>query len=43
VIERRFGWLITNRRLSRDFQERTDVAELLIRVAATATTLRRIA
>ena len=43
VIERTFGWLIKNRRLVRDFEQRTDVAETLIRVAATATMLRRIA
>ena len=43
VIERSFGWLIKNRRLVRDFEQRTDVAETLIRIAATATMLRRIA
>ena len=43
VIERTFGWLIKNRRLVRDFEQRTDVAETLIRIAATATMLRRIA
>ncbi|MCS6969685.1 MAG: transposase, partial [Planctomycetes bacterium] len=39
VIERSFGWLIKNRRLVRDFEQRTDVAETLIRIAATATML----
>jgi transposase len=43
VIERTFGWLIKNRRLVRDFEQRTDVAETLIRIAATATMLRRVA
>jgi transposase len=43
VIERTFGWLIKNRRLVRDFEQRIDVAETLIRIAATATMLRRIA
>ena len=43
VIERTFGRMIKNRRLVRDFEQRTDVAETLIRIAATATMLRRIA
>ena len=43
VVERSFAWLIKNRRLVRDFEQRTDVAETLIRIAATATLLRRIA
>jgi len=34
VIERTFGWPIKNRRLVRDFEQRTDVAETLIRVSA---------
>jgi transposase len=42
VIERSFGWLVKNRRLVRDFEQRTDVAETLILIAATATMLRRI-
>ncbi|MBW8271526.1 IS5 family transposase [Caldovatus aquaticus] len=42
VIERSFGWLIKHRRLVRDFEQRTDVAETLIVIAATATMLRRI-
>jgi hypothetical protein len=41
-IERTLGWLIKNRRLVRDFEQRTDVAETFIRVAATATMLCRI-
>jgi putative transposase len=43
VIERTFGWLIKNRRLVRNFEQRTDVAETLIRIAATAIMLRRTA
>ena len=43
VVGRTCGWLIKNRRLVRDFEQRTDVAETLIRIAATATMLRRIA
>lgn len=41
VIERTFAWLIKNRRLIRDLEQRTDVAETLITIAATATMLRR--
>jgi transposase len=43
VVERSFAWLIKNRRLIRDLEQRTDVAETLITIAATATMLRRIA
>ena len=42
VIERSFGWLIKNRRLVRDFEQRSEVSETLIMIAATATMLRRI-
>lgn len=42
VVERTFGWLIKNRRLVRDFEQRSDVAETLVRIAATTTMLRRI-
>ena len=42
VIERTFAWLIKNRRLIRDLEQRTDVAETLIIIAATANMLRRI-
>lgn len=43
VIERSFAWLIKSRRLIRDLEQRTDVAETLILIAATVTMLRRIA
>ena len=43
VVELSFAGLIKNRRLIRDFEQRTDVAETLIRIAATATMIRRIA
>jgi transposase len=42
VIERSFAWLIKHRRLLRDLEQRTDVAETLILIAATATILRRM-
>ena len=42
VVERSFAWLIKNRRLVRDFEQRTDVAKTLIRIAAISTMLRRI-
>ena len=42
VVERSFAWLIRNRRLVRDFEQRTDVAKTLIRIAAISTMLRRI-
>ena len=42
VIERTFAWLIKNRRLIRDLEQRTDVAETLILIAATANMLRRV-
>jgi transposase len=42
VAERSFAWLIENRRLVHDFEQRADVAETLIRIAAAATLLRRI-
>ena len=42
MVERSFGWLIKNRRLVRDFEQRSDVSETLIMIAATATMLRRI-
>lgn len=42
VIERTFAWLIKNRRLIRDLEQRTDVAETLILIAATANMIRRV-
>ena len=42
VVKRSFAWLIENRRPIRDFEQRTDVAETLIRIAAISTMLRRI-
>jgi len=43
VIERRFGWRMTNRRPVLDVEQRIDAAEALMRAAGTATMLRRIA
>jgi transposase len=43
VMERSLARLIASRRLVRDFEQRTDVAETLTHIAATATMLRRTA
>ncbi len=43
LVERACPWLIKSRRRVRDFEPRTDVAETLIRIAATASMLRRVA
>jgi transposase len=41
VVERTFAWIIKNRRLTRDYEQLTTVAETLITIAATATLIRR--
>ena len=41
VVERTFAWIMKNRRLARDYEQRTDVAETLIVIAACATLVRR--
>lgn len=41
VVERTFAWIFKNRRLVRDYEQLTEVAETLITVAASATLLRR--
>ena len=41
VVERSFAWLIKSRRLVRDYEQLTRVAEALILIAASATMLRR--
>lgn len=41
VIERAFAWTFKNRRLVRDYEQTTDVAENLITIAASANLLRR--
>ncbi|MBI1179362.1 MAG: transposase [Alphaproteobacteria bacterium] len=41
VVERTFAWIFKNRRLVRDYEQLTDVAETLIIIAASATLLRR--
>ena len=33
VVERTFGWLIRNRRLSRDYERRTGNSEAMIKIA----------
>ena len=42
VIERSFAWLIKNRRLVRDFEQRVETSEALITIAAAATLVRRL-
>lgn len=41
VVERTFAWIFKNRRLVRDYEQLTAVAETLITIAASATLLRR--
>ena len=41
VVERAFAWIFKNRRLVRDYEQLTEVAETLITIAASATLLRR--
>ena len=41
IVERTFAWIFKNRRLVRDYEQLTSVAEALITIAATATLLRR--
>lgn len=41
VVERSFAWIMKCRRLVRDYEQLTAVAEALITIAATATLLRR--
>ena len=42
VIERSFAWLIKNRRLVRDFEQRIETSEALLTIAATTTLIRRL-
>jgi len=41
VVERTFAWIMKCRRLVRDYEQLTEVAEILITIAATATLIRR--
>jgi transposase len=41
VVERTFAWIMKNRRLVRDYEQLTAVAETLITIAAAATLIRR--
>ena len=41
VVERTFAWVFKNRRVVRDYEQLTAVAETLITIAASATLLRR--
>lgn len=43
VVERTFGWLGRQRRLSKDYEFRTDTSEAMIRVAMIGLMLRRLA
>lgn len=43
VVERFFGWLGRWRRLSKDYEEHTDVAEAMVTVAAIRIMLHRLA
>ena len=41
IVERAFAWIVKHRRLVRDYEQLTRVAEALITVAAIATPVRR--
>jgi len=43
IVERTFGWLGRYRRLSKDYEGRTDVSETMIRVAMIHLMVRRVA
>ena len=43
VVERTFGWLNNYRRLSKDYEEKTETSEALIYMAMSRTLLRRLA
>lgn len=43
VVERTFGWLSRNRRLSKDYEKRTDTSESMIYWAMTRLMVRRLA
>lgn len=43
VVERTFAWLGNSRRLSKDYEIRTDSAETMVRISHIRTLLRRLA
>jgi putative transposase len=43
VVERTFGWLSRNRRLSKDYERKVQTSEALIEVATVRLLLRRLA
>ncbi|MFO7854057.1 MAG: transposase [Paracoccaceae bacterium] len=43
VVERTFAWIMKCRRLVRDYEQLTAVAETLVTIAAIATPVRRVA
>ena len=42
IVERTFGWLNRSRRLSKDYEERSDVSEAMIYIAMIHLMLRRL-
>lgn len=43
IVERTFGWLVWNRRLVKDYEEKTDVSKALIQLAMIRLMLRQLA
>jgi transposase len=43
IVERTFGWLIWNRRLVKDYEEKTEVSKALIQFAMIRLTLKQLA
>lgn len=43
IVERTFGWLSRNRRMSKDYERRVQTSETLIELAASRLVLRRLA
>ena len=42
VVERTFGWLIRHRRLARDYEQKTESSEAMVRLASIHMMLRRL-
>jgi transposase len=42
IVERTLGWIGRNRRLSKDYEQRTDVSETWIRISMSRLMLRRL-
>lgn len=43
IVERTFGWLSRNRRMSKDYERKVQTSETLIELAASRLVLRRLA